>query len=65
MNTCDTCKWWTDELHNGLQKICKNPKVVIGSPLEKESEATLDDDYAAFIAFSPGPKFGCIQHQSV
>ena len=69
MNTCDTCKWWSDEcdvikgltqaVTKGEHKFCNNEKVYSGCDLLDG----LSDNADVFYGLTTGPKFGCIHHE--
>jgi len=62
MNTCKTCKWWSEankELWRGDGGDCACEKFVYEGPLEPDGLTYWDaENYDA--SFRTGPDFGCI-----
>lgn len=64
MNTCDTCKFWSDPYTNTPwpAAVCKHPSMN-GDEWPCEDGIAQGDThgYSPYLLF--GPKFGCIHHK--
>lgn len=71
MNTCDTCKWWTNarDPRSKFNKVCKNQAVIDSSDYRmKDDEAGIEqdetEDDTPAVNFFTGPSFGCVKWEA-
>lgn len=69
-NHCETCKWWGDEADRakGLRlRSCNHPKALRGYMILEDNvpdDGWLSEDDEGW-ACKMGPKFGCVNHETV
>jgi hypothetical protein len=61
MELCETCKFYDPQ----CSKACSCPKMLYGYGTSRKSndEVEIEDDEGW--GMIPGPKFGCIHHESI